>query len=280
MNLWTFIRSHVIKHISRFYLQYNDKWYNILLFRISTFIFHYSFFRIGIRYCFYSSSSLRGFVIWLHKGWIRPSLIYPLISRRIKFCLEYKNKEAKIPCTCQSAVVPFSFNMDYISIDISSLYSSELVSYCNTIIINIIIVLVLACLINLMLILLSGMWTPLQINQIKQSMLENIPEQKRRDPLYIKLAYQYASNNFTNQVLPYNSPLWVLHSASRDYPKLTMLEEIRVTRAVRSGISNLDPDSFEYGVNTRRVFFAGDPAKSTPPSTPQFIRLINRYDEG
>ena len=194
-------------------------------------------------------------------------------------------------------MVPFSFDIDYISIGIdyisigiSSLCSSELVSYCNTIIIKNIVVLVLACLlISLMLILQSGMWKPLQNGRwtqlelylIRDSMTQVIPRERRRDPLYAKLGYQYASNNLTHpNVLTYDSVWWLLHTPTRNYPKLSFDEDIRVRRAVRSGIDNQDPDSFEYRVNTRVVYLKYDPTKTAVVSSPQLIRLVAKYDPG
>ena len=94
---WTIIRSHVIKHISRFHIQYNDKWYNILLFRINPIVIYYCFFRFGIGYSFYTSAGICGFVFGLYKRWIRPSLIYTLFSKITKSCLECVNQNIPKP---------------------------------------------------------------------------------------------------------------------------------------------------------------------------------------
>jgi len=172
--------------------------------------------------------------------------------------------------------------MDYISIDNLLLCYSELVSYCNTTKINIIVVLVLAChLINLILLIqhITRTWRPEQIDQIKEIIRQNIPQGRRRDKLYIKLGYQYASNTLKNEVLPYNSVMWKWHSVppSND-PYLTSDEKRRVRRAVDRGISHQDPDANEFKVNRLRVYYKNDPERHAPTSSPQFMSLISRYD--
>jgi len=76
----TFIRSHVIKHFSRFHLQYNDKWFNLLLFRINTFSIYNCFFWFGIGYSLYTSASFCGIIFGLYKGWFRFTLMMASLS--------------------------------------------------------------------------------------------------------------------------------------------------------------------------------------------------------
>lgn len=74
---WATFWSYAFKHLSRIYLQYNDKRFNLLLFRINTFSLYYSFFWVRIRYSLYSSTGFCSIIFWLYKRWIRFTLILP-----------------------------------------------------------------------------------------------------------------------------------------------------------------------------------------------------------
>ena len=89
------MRSYAaIKYISRFYIQYNDKWSPAVFshltlvmvkrqktkkriflsfFLINPFVVYYSFFGFGVGYCVYTSAGICGFVVWLYKGRVRSS---------------------------------------------------------------------------------------------------------------------------------------------------------------------------------------------------------------
>lgn len=72
----TTFRSHVIKHFSRFYLQYNDKWNNLFFPWVNTFSIYNSVLRVRVGYCFYTSSSFRSFIFRLYKRWTWSTLIF------------------------------------------------------------------------------------------------------------------------------------------------------------------------------------------------------------
>ena len=71
-GLSKFIES--LQNINIYLYRFNKKVY-ILFLRSNPFVFYYSFFRFIIRDSFYTSSGICGFILRLHKGWFRFTLI-------------------------------------------------------------------------------------------------------------------------------------------------------------------------------------------------------------
>ena len=74
-NCVTIKRSYAITYLSWFYIQYYDKWYNILLSRFNPFSFYYCILWFRTGYSFYTSSSICCTYKWVHQRCIRFTLI-------------------------------------------------------------------------------------------------------------------------------------------------------------------------------------------------------------
>lgn len=142
-----------------------------------------------------------------------------------------------------------------------------------------IIALVLICWVitNIVSPIICNRWTLRQRNRIRQNMELHIPRQRRRDHLYVKLSYQYASNEITGHSTSYNSMTW-----SRDggYPILSANEISRVQYAVETAIRNNDVQAEYLDIDNGRVYYRYDRRRRSVKSSPQFMSLIHRYDRG
>ena len=117
-------------------------------------------------------------------------------------------------------------------------------------------------------------WTEEQRNQLKAEMESALKDtNKRKDMLYIKLAYQAASNKLLNKNTSYNSREWIAHGPQA---ALNGSNLYRIRRAVEFAKKNGDLDAKDLSTSYARVYVTA--TGKTVVASPEFIFLVSRHD--
>ena len=128
---WTTFRSHAIKHISRFYIRYNDKWYNIIFFIfINPFVVYNSFFGFGVSDCVYPSTGICSSIFRLHQRWAGFTLIFlTYLCSMVSSKENYINKVLPVqPIPCYYLkFLPRTYNFKTLTLTVLFLHLTMLV---------------------------------------------------------------------------------------------------------------------------------------------------------